>query len=43
MLFSVAGGGRNAASRRENGVNHLTERGAIPRKTKINAVPHGTK
>lgn len=40
---SVAGGGRNAASRRENGVNHLTERGAIPRKTKINAVPHGTK
>ncbi|KDO59193.1 hypothetical protein CISIN_1g004145mg [Citrus sinensis] len=40
---SVAGGGRNAASRRENGVNHLTERGAIPRKTKINAVSHGTK
>lgn len=39
----VAGGGRNAASRRENGVNHLTERGAVPRKTKISAVPHGTK
>ncbi|KAH9804332.1 Flocculation protein [Citrus sinensis] len=43
LLYLVAGGGRNAASRRENGVNHLTERGAIPRKTKINAVPHGTK
>jgi hypothetical protein len=42
LLFSDYGGGRNMAARRENGINHTTERGGsvpVAQKTKNNAAP----
>ncbi|KAK6230057.1 hypothetical protein QUC31_001575 [Theobroma cacao] len=42
-----AGGGRNASARRENGVNHTSDRGSMPlsvsQKAKSNAAPQTTK
>ncbi|GAV59658.1 DUF1296 domain-containing protein [Cephalotus follicularis] len=46
-FFSDSGNGRNGASRRENGANHLAERGSLPlpllQQMKSNAVPRATK
>jgi hypothetical protein len=42
LLLSDYGGGRNMAARRENGINHITERGGslrVAQKTKNNAAP----